>query len=307
MASLKPTGTHLFFLHIGFAPTARGSIMTCRPDGRELRTLVSGLGTHPDGICVDLDRSHIYYTNMGVDPSRNDGFISRVDLDGQNSIDIISKGITFTPKQCIIDPPSQKLYWCDREGMRVWRAKLDGSDTEILYQSAEGEAARKDARNHCVGIAVDTTRERIFWTQKGPPKGGKGRLFTAGINLPTGESPLQRSDVKIVMDNLPEPIDLDMDYARQVIYKTDRGADPRGNTVSRIHLSRDGQVDEEILISHLHEAIGLALDLTKDRMYFTDLGGSLYAAALDGSDKQVVLRDVGDLTGICCVTIGPKP
>lgn len=299
MRHFNLTGEYLFFLHLGFDPNTHGSVLICRPDGSELKTLVSGLGTHPDGIALDLDRGHLYYTNMGADEKENDGFISRIDFDGRNNVDIIPKGITFTPKQCIIESVSQKLYWCDREGMKLWRANMDGSGREILYQSAEGEEARKDARHHCVGIAVDRERGKVFWTQKGPPKGGQGSLRTAGIDIPEGESPLHRSDVKVLMDGLPEPIDLVMDHARRVIYKTDRGAPPRGNTVSRIHMSKKGQVEEMILIEHMHEAIGLTLDLAKNRMFFTDLGGSLYTAALDGSDKQIVLeKNIGDLTGI---------
>jgi len=34
-------------------------------------------------------------------------------------------------------------------------------------------------------------------------------------------------------------------------------------------------------------------------MYFTDLGGSVYAADLDGSKKKEILTNMGDLTGIC--------
>lgn len=184
--------------------------------------------------------------------------------------------------------------------MRVWRANLDGSRPEILYQSAEGDDARKDQRNHCVGIAVDASRNKFFWTQKGPPKGGQGRLFSANMDLATGETPSNRSDLTVVMKDLPEPIDLEADHAGQVLYKTDRGAEPRGNTVSRIHLDKDGEVVEEILVQHLHEAIGLALDLNEGRMYFTDIGGSLYSASMDGSDMKVILDSLGDLTGICC-------
>ena len=144
MAPQDLSNTRLFFLHIGSQPTDHGSVLTCKPDGSDLRTLVSGLGTHPDGIAVDASHGHIYYTNMGIDPAKNDGFISRVDLDGSNNTVIIKPGVTYTPKQCTIEFKSKKLFWCDREGMRVWRADLDGSSAEVLYQAAEGEDARKD-------------------------------------------------------------------------------------------------------------------------------------------------------------------
>ena len=37
---------------------------------------------------------------------------------------------TFTPKQLKIDEASGKLYWSDREGMRVMRSNMDGSNIE---------------------------------------------------------------------------------------------------------------------------------------------------------------------------------
>ena len=46
------------------------------------------------------------------------------------------------------------------------------------------------------------------------------------------------------------------------------------------------------------EAIGLALDVPNNRMFITDLAGSLYTAALDGSGMKALLVAQGNLTGI---------
>jgi hypothetical protein len=46
------------------------------------------------------------------------------------------------------------------------------------------------------------------------------------------------------------------------------------------------------------EGIGIALDLTGDRMFITDFGGDVLSAKLDGSDKKVLLVAQGNLTGI---------
>ena len=53
----------------------------------------------------------------------------------------------------------------------------------------------------------------------------------------------------------------------------------------------------------LHEAIGLALDVEKQQMYFTDLCGAVYTATMDGSNEKVLLSDVGDLTGIASCSL----
>ena len=49
------------------------------------------------------------------------------------------------------------------------------------------------------------------------------------------------------------------------------------------------------------EGIGLALDLRGDRMFVTDLAGSVYTARLDGSEKRPLLVAQGNLTGVAYV------
>jgi hypothetical protein len=53
----------------------------------------------------------------------------------------------------------------------------------------------------------------------------------------------------------------------------------------------------------LEEGIGIALDLKGGRMFLTDLGGSVYSANLDGSNKKTVLAAEGNLTGIAYTEI----
>src|SRR6202040_1813875 len=187
----------------------------------------------PDGIAVDVEGGHIYWTNMGV-PNRHDGSIERADLDGRNRKTIIPQGGTFTPKQLQLDKENGKLYWCDREGMRVMRANLDGSNIETLVDTSQGDARPgHDLKKWCVGITVDPERGKIYWTQKGPDKGNQGRIFRAGIEIPKGETATNRTDVEVLFDHLPEPIDLELDLKNRILYWTDRGDPPRGNTVNR--------------------------------------------------------------------------
>ena len=56
----------------------------------------------PDGVAVDVEAGHIYWTNMGKPPV-NDGSIERVDLDGGNRTTIVPSGGTYTPKQLHLD------------------------------------------------------------------------------------------------------------------------------------------------------------------------------------------------------------
>ena len=235
------------------------------------------------------------------DPKANDGSIERADLDGRNRKTIVPQGGTFTPKQLQLEKKSRKLYWCDREGMRVMRANLDGSNIETLVDTSQGDPRPgPDATKWCVGVAVDVDGGKVYWTQKGPDNAGKGRMFRAGIEIPTGQTASNRADIEVLYDGLPEPIDLDLDLNNRVMYWTDRGDPPRGNTVNRAPMDSDakGRPAPEIVFTHLMEGIGIALDLKGDRMFITDFGGDVLSAKLDGSDKKVLLVAQGNLTGI---------
>ena len=279
-------------------------VLSLNPDGSDRKVIVHECRI-PDGIAVDVEAGHIYWTNMGV-PNRNDGSIERADLDGRNRKTIIPQGGTFTPKQLQLDRENGKLYWCDREGMRVMRANLDGSNIETLVDSSHGDPRPgSDATRWCVGIAVDPERGHIYWTQKGPEKGGLGRLFRANLEIPKGENAAQRTDVEVLFDGLPEPIDLELDLKNRLLYWTDRGDPPRGNTVNRAPMDVDSETRPapEILYQHLMEGIGIAIDFKGDRMFITDLAGSVYSARLDGSEKRTLLGAQGNLTGIAYVEI----
>src|SRR5215472_15837772 len=108
-------------------------IHSMNPDGSDNKVIVTDC-RWPDGIAVDVPAGHIYWINMGV-PNLNDGSIERADLDGKNRRVIVPRGATFTPKQMQLDKKNGKLYWCDREGMRVMRANLDGSQIETLVET----------------------------------------------------------------------------------------------------------------------------------------------------------------------------
>ena len=234
-------------------------------------------------------------------PKANDGSIERADLDGRNRTTIVPQGGTFTPKQLQLETTSRKLYWCDREGMRVMRVNLDGSNIETIVDTSHGDPRPgPDATKWCVGVAVDADGGEVYWTQKGPDNAGTGRLCRAGIDVPRGQTASNRADIEVLYDGLPEPIDLDLDLNNRVMYWTDRGDPPRGNTVNRAPMDPDanGRPGPETVVTHLMEGIGIALDLKGDRMFITDFGGNVLSAKLDGSDEKAVLVAQGNLTGI---------
>jgi hypothetical protein len=64
--------------------------------------------------------------------------------------------------------------------------------------------------------------------------------------------------------------------------------------------------EPEILSTHLMEGIGIALDPVGGRMFVTDLGGTVYLADLDGSNRREILVAQGNLTGIAYAELNER-
>ncbi len=292
------SGPRLYFLDI-----RGGRVVSARPDGSDVQTLVTGLRGTPDGIAVDTRPGYVYWTHMGA-ASADDGYLQRSKLDGSELTKIVPDGATFTPKQLKLDAQHGKLYWSDREGMRIMRANADGSNVETLVETGHGDADRAHQANWCVGMALDVQGGKVYWTQKGGNPANTGSIRRANLEIPTGLDPAHRSDVEVLVDRLPEPIDLDLDLRTRMMYWTDRGDAPRGNTVTRAPMdppqgvTPSARTDLQILFGELKEGIGIALDTARGRLYVTDLGGNVYSANLDGSDRRTILTGQGSLTGI---------
>src|ERR1700723_1827408 len=212
---VKKTAAKAVTARLFFLSASSGEVFSANPDGSDLKIIVSEGRRIPDGIIVDVEAGHLYWTNMG-NPSANDGSIERANLDGSNVTHIVPSGGTFTPKQLQLDEKNRKLYWSDREGMRVMRVNLDGSKIESLIDTSEGDARPgKDIKKWCVGIALDVEAGKLYWTQKGPDNAGEGRIFRANLEIPKDQTPATRKDIEILYDALPEPIDLELDLANR--------------------------------------------------------------------------------------------
>ncbi len=253
-----------------------------------VRYLTDDTGNAPDGIVVEGET--VYWTTMGapiVDPdvpgekgrdySPRNGGVHGLKLGGARRFDVVPSGGVTTGKQLASDGAGT-LYWGDREGCKVSRVRVDGSGLEdvVVNRRDDGEA------EECVGVAVDSKRGYVYWSQKGPSKGGQGRILRAGIELPDGETAQTRSDIEVLWADLPEPIDLHIEGDR--LYWTDRGAPPAGNTLNRAPIPAAGErgAAPEILASGFGEAIGLCVN---------EELGLAWVSALDGNIREVPLPD----------------
>ncbi|UNI15606.1 hypothetical protein JDV02_002126 [Purpureocillium takamizusanense] len=286
-----------------------GRVLVGSQDARPLKALVSNQHT-PDGIDISLSAGKLFWTSMGI-PSANDGAVYSCGLDGTSDdlvTAIVPRGAVHTPKQLTVDNVNSKLYFCDREGLRVMRCGLDGSALEVLVQTGDwrDERHQADQTRWCVGVTVSPATGKFYWSQKGPSKGGKGRIFRADMAFREGETAASRTDVELLFQNLPEPIDLDIDEADNTLYWTDRGELPLGNSINRARLdtvspveapSRPGK-DYQVIARDMHEAIGIKLDPTNRHMYTTDLGGTVYRLDMDGGNRKKLYEGSGAFAGI---------
>ena len=287
-------------LNMFYLDVTGGRVLTANAQNPVARVLVASAGQGPDGVAVDVAGGHIYWTGMGV-PSANDGFIMRSNLDGTNVKTLVPAAGTYTPKQIKLDLAGGKMYWSDREGMRVMRANLDGSSIETLVTTGQTDTDRMDNSRWCVGIALDLARGFFYWSQKGPANGHVGTLRRAHIAMPAGQTSITRTDIEVLYDLLPEPIDIDLDLSAGYIYWTDRA----DNTVSRAPIEIPAgftaatRKDRQILVSNVAVAIGVALDLARGKVYYTSgSNGALGRANLDGTQNESLIPMAGNLTGI---------
>lgn len=276
-----------------------GRIIKYNPETNAAETLVSGQSL-PDGIAISRHTGRIFWSNMGSSTSTNDGSIHSCNIDGSDVKTLLPPGSAHTPKQLTVDdrPEAQKVYFCDREGMRIHRCNYDGGEHQILLKtgSFKNEDEKKDLTRWCVGITVDPVQNHLYWTQKGPSKAGQGRIFRAGLDIPEGQTAENRSDIEVILDHLPEPIDLEIDLEDQVLYWTDRGEHPLGCSLNKVSVAGKtvNKEDMAILARHFHEPIGLSLN-TKKEVVVTDLGGGVYRVS---DTKKTLMRDAAAYTGV---------
>lgn len=119
--------------------------------------------------------------------------------------------------------------------------------------------------------------------------------------MPASRDATTRDDIELVLDGLPEPINLEIDGDTNIMYWTDRGDPPFGNTLNKIAIAElgKGQKSKPTVIGRrMHEAIGLKLDHKNQHIYTTDLGGTVYRSNMDGIDKKKVYNTKLSFTGI---------
>lgn len=270
------------------------------------KVIITDTGPNPDGVVCDGET--LYWTTMGQrtgeSPSGEaiyadvDGAVHAIGVDGSNHREVVAAGDTVTGKQLALDSRGN-LYWGNREGFSLATARTDGSGLRDLVKR-DGRGAERD---WIVGVALDEQRGHIYWSQKGSFAGGDGQIFRAGLEIPAGETAENRSDIELLWEGLPAPIDLELIEDR--LLWTDRGSGswPGGNSLNRARVPSISETAAEptLLASGFAEAIGLAVDEQAQLAYVADLSGQIWrvAAPERGDTTPELIVDLGfAVTGI---------
>ncbi|KAK2157522.1 hypothetical protein LSH36_189g00032 [Paralvinella palmiformis] len=164
------------------------------------------------------------------------------------------------------DPVEEYLYWADTNKDIIARARLDGSDEEMLTESV-----------HCSSITLDVESRIIYWTD-------------------TNSHTIERSDLKItdteilIQEFLDQPGSIALDKGNGKMYWTETGSNPR---IERANL--DGSERKELVHMPLRTPLVLTLDTAKGKMYWADGGlNRIMSSDLDGKNRQMTYE--GDIT-----------
>lgn len=271
-------------------------VYSARADGSDAERIADALAA-PDGIGVDDCTGTIYFSNMGS-ALGNSGraSVQRASWDGSGVETLVKPGSGVnTAKQLTLDLKHGHVYFCDREGAKVWRMNLDGSELMAVVSGHDF--------TQLVGVAVDPDAGHLYFTDRNKP-----RLLRAGLELPAGQTAANRDDIETLVDggSRAMPIDLALDLEARTLYWTDRQL----GTVKRIGLEMPAgddpadRSDEVTVLDGLATPIGISLDVDGGKLYVTEAGGAVHRAALDGSGEQVIARSSSG-TGIAFAAIGP--
>lgn len=228
--TVDPVGKHVFVLNMGGVGAGggnNGSLVRYNLDGSGGEEIMKP-GSMADGqtfntgkqVALDRVNSKLYLGD------REGSKVWRCDLDGKNLEVLVSGHGIMQIVGVAPDPTKDQFYFSDRNGKKLFRASMkmpEGKthadrDLELLYADPASNAMPLD-------LELDLKTRTLYWTDR-----QQNKVFGMPMDLPAGQDPMTRSDVKAIASNLPDVIGLGFDHQEGMLYVTHSGSLSRFKT-----------------------------------------------------------------------------
>jgi len=128
--------------------TWNGTIEMANLDGSNQQTIFTDT-QQLFGLSIDTTYGYLYW-------AADDTGIYRSQLDGSNVQYVVDGGIE--PLGITLDVDRGKMYWADWQGQSIWRANMNGTGVERLYNTASGFP---------IGVTLDLLTDKLYWSEWG--------------------------------------------------------------------------------------------------------------------------------------------
>jgi len=251
------------------------TIQRSNRDGAEHETIYTS-SNRLKGLDLDLIEGKIFWVESVDDGGTYDiGLIRKSNLDGSSvqtivTTDFTSEGLSSNPSDIAVDPVNQVVYWVDTTDFghqgRIYRAKTDGSNPELIIQDFKPSS-----------IELDFYNERIYWADNVDKE-----IMRAGFD---------GSGVELVLSTSARPFGLAIDPLAEHIYFSNvtTGASP-SSELTRVDF--DGT--DLVVLSTIGEDVrDMEVAPDEGKVYWANLGDDLIQCSnLEGASIQTVF-DIG--------------
>ena len=209
-----------------------------------------------NALNIAVGGGKVYWTEK---TGERGGTINSANLNGSSVTELTS--IFATPMGIAVDVPNRKLYWTNAAG-RIQSANLDGS------------GITNELQNLPTPMDIALSGGNAYWTQ------GNGSVRLVNLegkktihNISTGA---QTANSLVIADGK--------------IYWTEKTGESAG-TINSANL--DGTGAKQLISIEVSVPMGIAVDTQRENIYWTDAGGRIQSANLDGSVIQDVAEGLG--------------
>jgi sugar lactone lactonase YvrE len=247
-----------------------GTTWRANSDGSDITQIFD----HPvEDLFIDSRTNTLYSTSIGG--------VYRSTLDGENISRIFSIPDQTNSFLGILslafDNVRNHIYGVENINSTIYRFDLDGANPKIIIPS-DGIAS---AFIRIEDVRVDSAAEKLYWSY------GKKDFY---------RSNLDGTDIELLFSWHDYLQDFEIDSRNEKIYWTSSNWRREGGSVHRANF--DGSDEETLISDGLWGAYGIALDLVRERLYFSDAwtsgptnyDGTIRVASLDGSMVDTVVN-----------------